>query len=128
VFTSRSNSAIATGLFCCILIWGANNTGMKYLVREWPPVWIACSRMWCVGAVFYVLLRQTDWFGPRHPLRPELRRSLWHRSSPSLAVYVVAFTVALKFTSATGAVICWLWAPASSGLSMVATAASWRRR
>lgn len=100
MFTTRNHSAIAAGLFCCILFWGANNTGVKYLVREWPPVWIACSRMWCVGAIFYVLLRRTDWFGPTHPLTPELRRSLWRRASPSLAVYVVAFTVSLKFTSA----------------------------
>lgn len=100
MFTTRNNSTIAAGLFCCILFWGANNTGVKYLVREWPPVWIACSRMWCVGAIFYVLLRWTDWFGPTHPLTPELRRNLWRRSSLSLAVYVVAFTVSLKFTSA----------------------------
>lgn len=100
MFTSRSHSTIAAGLFCCILFWGANNTGVKYLVREWPPMWIACSRMWCVGAIFYVLLRWTDWFGATHAMTPELRRSVWRRSSLTLAVYVVAFTVSLKFTSA----------------------------
>ena len=100
MFTSRNHTAIAAGLFCAILFWGANNTGVKYLVHEWPPVWIACSRMWCVGAIFYVLLRWTDWFGPVHGLTPELRRSLWRRAGLSLAVYVVTFTVSLKFTSA----------------------------
>jgi drug/metabolite transporter (DMT)-like permease len=100
VFTSRSNSSIAAGLFCCILIWGANNTGVKYLVREWSPAWIACSRMWCVGAIFYVLLRWTDWFGATHAMTPELRRTIWLRASLSLAIYVGAFTVSLRFTSA----------------------------
>jgi drug/metabolite transporter (DMT)-like permease len=100
VFTSHSNSAIAAGLLCAILIWGANNTGVKYLVRDWPPIWVACSRMWCVGAIFYVLLRRTDWFGATHAITAELRRTVWRRSSLALAAYVVAFTVALKFTSA----------------------------
>lgn len=100
MFTTRNHTAIAAGLFCCILFWGANNTGVKYLVREWPPVWIACSRMWCVGAIFYVLLRWTNWFGPTHALTPELVRNLWRRAAPCLALYIVAFTVALKFTSA----------------------------
>lgn len=106
MFTTRDHTTITAGLFCAILFWGANNTGVKYLVQEWPPVWIACSRMWCVGAIFYVLLRRTDWFGPTHPLTPALRRSLWLRSSLSLAVYVVAFTVALKFTSASHVALC----------------------
>ncbi len=100
MFTSRNHSAIAAGLFCCILFWGANNTGVKYLVREWPPAWIACSRMWCVGAIFYLLLRLTDWFGATHAMTPALRRSVWRRSGLTLAVYVGAFTVSLKFTSA----------------------------
>lgn len=100
MFTTRNNSTIAAGLVCALIFWGANNTGVKYLVQSWPPVWIACSRMWCVGAIFYVLLRWTGWFGPTHPLTTELRRSLWRHSSLSLAVYVVAFTVSLKFTSA----------------------------
>ena len=100
MFTSRNHSVIAAGLGCAILFWGANNTGVKYLVREWPPVWIACSRMWLVGLIFFGLLRWTSRFGPTHPLTPELRRSLWRRSSLSLAVYVVAFTVSLQFTSA----------------------------
>ncbi len=100
MFTSRNHTTIAAGLFCAILFWGANNTGVKYLVQAWPPVWIACSRMWCVGAIFFVLLRRTDWFGPTRALTPELRRALWRRASSSLAVYVVAFTVSLKFTSA----------------------------
>ncbi len=100
MFTGRNQSTIAAGLCCAILFWGANNTAVKYLVQFWPPVWIACSRMWLVGAIFYVLLRRTDWFGPTHRLTPELRRSLWRRASLSLAVYVVAFTVSLRFTSA----------------------------
>lgn len=100
MFKSRSNSAITAGLFCCILIWGANNTGVKYLVRDWSPAWIACSRMWCVGAIFYLLLRWTNWFGATHAMTPELRRSVWLRASLALAVYVGAFTVSLRFTSA----------------------------
>ena len=72
----------------------------KSLVREWPPMWIACSRMWCVGAIFFLLLRWTDWFGATHAMTPELRRDVWRRASLTLAVYVVSFTVALRFTSA----------------------------
>jgi len=56
--------------------------------------------MWCVGAIFYLLLRRTDWFGPTHATTQELQRSVWWRASLMLALYVLAFTFSLQFTSA----------------------------
>jgi len=106
VFLSRSNSAIAAGVFTAVFLWGANNAGVKFLVAHWPPVWIGCSRMFCVAAILLGLLRWTNWFGPNVPLTPEHRRTLWRVGGTSLALYVMLFTFSLKFTSASNVALC----------------------
>jgi drug/metabolite transporter (DMT)-like permease len=100
VLASRNNNAIAAGLVCAITFWGANNVGVKFLVREWPPFWIGCSRMVAVAAVLMAVLRWTRWLGEYVPVTPELSRVLWGRAGLSLAFYVTLFTVSLRFTSA----------------------------
>jgi drug/metabolite transporter (DMT)-like permease len=85
-----------------IFFWGGNNVAVKYLVGRghWPPIWIGCSRMFCVGLAMLGLLRWTTWFGSASRITPELKPRLWFQAGMSLALYVIAFTWALKLTSA----------------------------
>lgn len=100
MFNTRNNTVIGLGLLCATFLWGGNNTGIKFLVSHWPPVWTACTRMLCVGGILLAALRWTRWLGPSTPLTPSLRFHLWWRGGLSLAVYVAVFTWSLKFTSA----------------------------
>ncbi|MDB6019355.1 MAG: hypothetical protein JWR19_3844 [Pedosphaera sp.] len=47
------------------------------------------------------IMRWTRWLGTLTPLSAQLKRDLWFRGGLSLAVYIVVFNWALKFTSAT---------------------------
>ena len=48
----------------------------------------------------FVLLRRTRWLGRNEVLPPGMKRRLWWRGGLSLAAYVAAFNLALRFTSA----------------------------
>jgi drug/metabolite transporter (DMT)-like permease len=100
VFASKSNGAIAAGLLSAIILWGANNTGVKFLVAHWPPVFIGCSRMFVVATLIFLLLRWTGWFGKPAQVTARMKREFWLKSGLTLAVYVMAFTFSLRFTSA----------------------------
>jgi drug/metabolite transporter (DMT)-like permease len=93
-----NNGALAGGLFLAVILFGGNNTGMKYLVRFWPPLFIGFTRCLMAGLVFLALLRWAKIFGPANPLTPELKRGLWWRSGLHMAVYIVVFNYALKLT------------------------------
>jgi drug/metabolite transporter (DMT)-like permease len=95
-----SNALIAGMLLFTVLFWGANNTGLKFLVREWPPFWVISSRIWVVGGILALLLRYTKWLGVATDARPGLGTALWLRASFSLAAYFGAITYSLKFISA----------------------------
>ena len=95
-----SNSLIAGMLLTTVLFWGANNVGLKFLVREWPPFWVVSSRIWLVAAILALLLRHTDWLGVTGAVRSGLWRVLWFRAGLSLAAYFGAITYSLKFISA----------------------------
>src|SRR3546814_3948925 len=45
------------------------------------------------------LLKSTPWFGSSSNISAEVRRKLWTRTGLSLAFYVVAFMIAIKYTS-----------------------------
>jgi len=92
------HGAIASGLLLAILLWGANNTGVKVLVKFWPPMTIGCTRFLAAGLLMLALFRWTRWFGGQTPLTAEMKRLLWVRSGLSLAIYIVAFNWALKLT------------------------------
>ncbi len=47
------------------MLWGANNAGMKHLVKFWPPLTISSVRFLLCGVVMLALLRGTNWLGPR---------------------------------------------------------------
>ncbi len=94
------NGLLALSLVFAVFLWGGNNSGTKFIVSYWPPVWTGGSRFLCAGLLLLAILRCTDWLGTAHPLTVDLRRRLWLRGGLSLAVYIVVFNSALRFTSA----------------------------
>ena len=97
---NKNSAAIATSLLLVVAFWGGNNTGTKWLVESWPPVWTGATRFLFAGIILLSVLRFTRWLGEFQPLTPELRRQLCWRGGLSLAVYTIAFCWALKLTSA----------------------------
>lgn len=81
-----------------VFLFGANNTGVKYMMRDWPPVTVGTTRFFLVAALLMALQRWTPLFGGTHPLTPELKRRLWRGSGLIMAVYIVAFNGSLKLT------------------------------
>jgi drug/metabolite transporter (DMT)-like permease len=90
---------IVSSLLLAVFLWGANNTGVKFLVRSWPPIAIGSTRFLAAGLLLLALLRWTKWFGARTTPTAEMRRRLWTRGGLSLAMYIVTFNWALKLTS-----------------------------
>jgi drug/metabolite transporter (DMT)-like permease len=100
VRTKPNNGAIAAGLAFAVFLWGASNTGVKFLMRFWPPIATGSSRFLAAGLVLMALLRWTKLFGAqKKPLPAELEKALWWRGGLSLAVYIVVFNWALKLTA-----------------------------
>ena len=100
MFASRNNGTIVLGLLTTIFLWGGNNAGVKFLVQSWPPIMVGSSRFIVAGLLMMALLRWTTWLGPKVVLPPGVNRSLWLNGGLSLAVYVAAFNMALRYTSA----------------------------
>jgi drug/metabolite transporter (DMT)-like permease len=87
-------------LLLAVVLWGGSNTGTKYIVGSWPPIWTGGSRFTCAGLILLLLLRFTKVLGQRSALNPNIQWRLWSRGGLSLAAYVLAFNWALRFTSA----------------------------
>ena len=96
----RTNGLLALGLVLAVFLWGGNNTGTKVMVAVWPPIWTGGSRFLCASLLLLGILHWTNWLRPLAPLTPLLRSRLWLRGGLSLAVYIVVFNWALRFTSA----------------------------
>ncbi len=99
MFASRNKGAIAAGLVLAVFLWGGNNTGVKFLVKSWPPVWVGSTRFLCAGLLLLAILRWTKWLGEAASLSADLKRRLWWRAGLSLAVYIVAFNWAVQLTA-----------------------------
>ncbi len=104
----KSNAALTADLLVAVLLWGASNVGVKFIVAgtqahpaTWPPIWTGATRFLCAGLLLLAVLRWTDWLGPYKTPSPELTRQLWWRGGLSLAVYIVIFNWSLRYTSAT---------------------------
>ena len=95
----KNNVTLALSLVFAVFLWGGNNTGTKFIVAAWPPVWTGGSRFLCAGLILLGVLRWTRWLGAPGALTPEIRRRLWWRGGLSLAAYIVVFNSALRFTS-----------------------------
>ena len=100
VFAKKSNGGIAVTLVVAVLLWGANNAGTKFLVRDWPLVFLGATRLFAAGLLLLAILRWTNWLGPLTPLPRTTARRLWLHGGLCLAVYIVLFNFALKLTSA----------------------------
>jgi drug/metabolite transporter (DMT)-like permease len=90
---------IVASLVFAVFLWGGNNTGVTFLVRSWPPLWVGGTRFLCAGLLMLAVLRWTDWLGRPSALSADLRRSLWWRGGLSLAVYIAAFNWAVRLTA-----------------------------
>lgn len=95
-----SSGWLAASLVFAVFLWGGNNAGVKFLVADWPPVFVGATRFLCAGWLLLAVLRWTRWLGAWQPVPRSLERQLWLRGGLSLAVYIVAFNWALHFTSA----------------------------
>ncbi|MBC8096816.1 MAG: DMT family transporter [Akkermansiaceae bacterium] len=100
MFRTKSDFGLALSLVFAIFLWGGNNAGTRFIVGTWPPIWTGGTRFACAGLIMLALLRWTTWFGVRQPLRPELNQRLWWRGGLTLAVYIICFNWALRFTTA----------------------------
>lgn len=96
----KSHFVLSASLLFAIFLWGGNNSGTKFIVGSWPPIWTGGSRFLCAGLLLLGILRWTDWLGKGTPLTPQLSRQLWWRGGASLAAYIVVFNTALRFTAA----------------------------
>ncbi len=96
---NRNKSAIAAGLVFAVFLWGGNNTGVKFLVRSWPPVFVGGTRFLCAGLLLLAVLTWTDWLGRPIPLSRRQKRRLWWQGGLILAFYIIAFNVAVQLTA-----------------------------
>ena len=99
VFAVRHSGGIAAGLLLAIFLWGGSNTGVKFLVRTWPPIWTGGTRFVCAGLLLMLVLRCTRWLGPAETLTRDIKRGLWWRGGLSLAVYIAVFNWAVRLTA-----------------------------
>ena len=99
---ARTNALIAAAIVFAVILWGGNNAGTRYLVHtaDWPPVWTGGTRFLCAGLLLLGILRTTRIFGEAHPISRETSKLLWLRGGLSLAVYIICFNWALRYTSA----------------------------
>jgi drug/metabolite transporter (DMT)-like permease len=95
-----NNLALSLSLVFAIALWGGNNTGTRFVVAVWPPVWTGASRFFCAGLLLSLILRFQHRAAPRSPLSPSIRTRLWLRGGLSLAAYIVSFNWALRYTTA----------------------------
>ncbi len=97
---TKANAGLGLSLVFAVFLWGASNTGTKYIVARWPPIWTGGSRFTSAGLILFLLLRFTKILGQRRAVSSVIQRRLWWAGGLSLAAYVVAFNWALRFTSA----------------------------
>lgn len=96
----RSKNALVASLLFAVFLWGGNNTGIKFLVAQWPPIWVGCTRFFIAGVLLWALMSWTDWLGKTTAPTQAQKHLLWWRSGLSLAVYIVVFNWSLKYTAA----------------------------
>ncbi len=100
VSQQKNHTAIAGSLLLVVFLWGGNNTGTKWLVTTWPPIWTGGMRLFCAGLLLLAVLRFTSWLGDYRAVTPQQRRQLWLRGGLSLAVYMATFNWAMRLTAA----------------------------
>ena len=91
---------IVTGIVAALILWGQNNAATKYLVGFWPPLTIGVTRFLSAGLILLGVLHWTDRLGRSEKVSPELNRKLWRVSVMPLGAYIICYTFAIRFTSA----------------------------
>lgn len=91
---------IVTGIVAALILWGQNNAATKYLVGFWPPLTIGVTRFLSAGLILLGVLHWTDWLGRTETVSRELNRKLWRVSIMPLGAYIICYTFAIKFTTA----------------------------
>ncbi len=89
---------IAASLVLATVVWGANNTTIGYLVRDWPVLWTTGTRLLFAGLLLLALLRWTRFFGKRAPVPAELNRRLWIRGGLLFIGWAAGFSWAVTYT------------------------------
>jgi len=89
---------IAASLVLATVVWGANNTTIGYLVRDWPVLWTTGTRLLFAGLLLLALLRWTRLFGKRTPVPAELNRRLWIRGGLLFIGWAAGFSWAVTYT------------------------------
>src|ERR1051325_1305561 len=92
------NTVIAFSLVFAVALWGGSNSGIKYLVAFWPPLWTGCTRFLLAGLVLELLVR-FGWVGKSVPLNSVQNKLLWTRSGLSLAICIIVLNLAVRFTA-----------------------------
>jgi len=102
VLSNRSNLAVVIALTFAVFLWGASNAGTKFLIAgasPWPPIWTGATRFLGAGCLLLAVTRWTRWLGSTHTPVAETRGRLWWGGGLSLAVYILVFNWALRFTT-----------------------------
>src|SRR5947207_1183267 len=76
---NKRNVLLTLSLLFAVFLWGGSNTGTKFIVGTWPPIWTGASRFVCAGLLLLLLLRFTHWLGAMSPLDSAIKRRLWWR-------------------------------------------------
>ena len=59
----RKNLLIAASLVLATIVWGANNTTIGYIVRDWPVLWTTGTRLLFAGILLMAYaMRNLSWF------------------------------------------------------------------
>ncbi len=91
---------IGLTLFIAVILWGSNNAITKFLVASWPPLFIGVTRFLIAGIILLGLARWVPWLGSKKTLSADLSIRLWTHGAFNLALYIIAFNVAMAFTTA----------------------------
>ncbi|MBL69673.1 MAG: hypothetical protein CMO74_14725 [Verrucomicrobiales bacterium] len=94
----RRDLLIAASLVLATVVWGANNTAIGYIVRDWPVLWTTGTRMILAGLLLLGLLRWTGWLGKWRPVPGDVGQRLWWRGAPLFIGWAAGFSWAVTFT------------------------------
>jgi len=94
----RQNLFVATSLVLATIVWGANNTTIGYLVRDWPVLWTTGTRLLGAGILLLGLLRWTKIFGKPQAVPADVHRRLWLRGAPLFVGWAAGFSWAVTMT------------------------------
>ena len=94
----RKNLLIAASLVLATIVWGANNTTIGYIVRDWPVLWTTGTRLLFAGILLMIVLRWTRIFGHPKPVPVDIQSRLWRRGALLFIGWTAGFSWAVTYT------------------------------